>query len=334
MIPRGARRTIAIVAALGWLAIVAPVFADTVPRADGGTIRLLYNIPGTNSFPPYVIQKYALDKKHGFTLEAIPTANTQSAVIAMQSGGAEIALFGWNDIARIRSAGVKIVGIAPFLAFGVDFIVVPTDSPIKDFGDLKGKKIGVSGITAINTIAMAALAKSKYHFDLAKDATLQAGAPALLQGLLEQGQVDASGIFNSVAPSMVATGKFRILTNIKGITEQLGLPDTPYLLYVADTDYAAAHPDNVKAFVAAYRDSVQVLETDDAPWLDHGKELQMSPEVVALFSAEARADLRTTFAPNTEADIRKTFDLLLATAGAEAMGMSALPSGFMTLDYQ
>jgi NitT/TauT family transport system substrate-binding protein len=321
--------------ALSALAFQPPARADTPAiHGDGGKVRLMYNPPGTNSFPPWVIQHFALDKKYGFELVPIPTATTASMATAFQAGGTDIGMFGWNDIARIKNGGVDVVGIAPFLAFGADFIVLPKNSPIRNLGDLKGKKVGVSGVTAINTIAMEALARQKYGYDLLKDCTLQEGAPPLLWALLDQGQLDATGEFNSVEPAMIATGKFRPLTNIKGIIDQLGLPDTPYLLYTADVGYAAAHPDNVKAFLAAYRESVQILETNDQPWLDHGHELQMSDDVIAIFRAEARADLRTKFTPTTKDDINKVFAMLLATAGTDAMGMSALRQDFMTVEYQ
>jgi NitT/TauT family transport system substrate-binding protein len=321
--------------ALTGLVLLQQARADTPAiHGDGGPVRLMYNPPGTNSFPPWVIQHFGLDKKYGFALVPIPTATTASMATGFQSGGTDIGMFGWNDIARIKNGGINVIGIAPFLAFGADFIVLPKNSSIQNLGDLKGKKVGISGRTAINTIAMEALARQKYHYDLLTDCTLQEGAPPLLWALLEQGQLDATGEFNSVEPAMVATGKFKPLTNIKGIINELGLPDTPYLLYTADQGYAAAHPANVKAFLAAYRDAVQILETNDQPWLDHGHELQMSDDVIAIFRTEARADLRTKFGPTTKDDINKVFAMLLATAGPDAMGMNTLRQDFMTAEYQ
>lgn len=312
------------------------VKADDTPivKGDGGKIRLMYNPAGTNSYPPYAIQKFGLDKKHGFELVSIPSATTQSMVTGFQSSGTDIGMFGWNDLVRAKNGGVAVVGIAPFLAFGVDPVIVQKDSPLQNIGELKGKKVGVIGMQGINTLAMEALARQKYHFDLMKESYLQSGAPPLLWALLDQGQLDATLEFNSLEPAMLATGKFRQLTSVKDITNELGLPDTPYLLYVADTGYAAAHPQNVKAFLAAYRDAVDILKTNDQPWSEHGKEQQMSDAVIAIFRDEARADMMTTFTPTTKADITKVFTMLLETAGPDAMGMTELRPDFMTLDYQ
>jgi NitT/TauT family transport system substrate-binding protein len=79
---------------------------------------------------------------------------------------------------------------------------------------------------------------------------------------------------------------------------------------------------------------VEILRTDDAVWLERGKEMKMSEEAAALFRKEARTDVWTTFTPDTEANIRRTFEVLLQTAGPAILGIGELSPDFMTLDYQ
>jgi NitT/TauT family transport system substrate-binding protein len=312
--------------------VVQPSRAEII--GDGGKIRLLYSPSGTNSFPPFVIRKLGLDKKYGFELQTVPQATTQTGITAIQAGGAEFGTFGWNDIQRMKNAGIKVVGVAPFLRWGADFSLVPVNSSIQTFGDLKGKRFGVTSRTTLNYIVERALTQKISKFDLEKDANIVEGAPALLRGLAEQGQLDATEMFNSLTPAMITTGKFRVLAKVSDLVHQLGLPDTPFLLYTVEASYAAAHPGNVKAFLAAYRDAVEILRSDDAVWLERGKEMKMSEEAAALFRQEARTDVWTTFAPDTEANIRKTFDVLLDTAGPAILGINELSHGFMTLEYQ
>src|SRR5882757_1875314 len=66
------------------------------PLGDSGKIRLLYNEAGTNSFIPFTIKKFGLDKKHGFELAPVPTATTASGITAMQAGAGDVHTFGWN----------------------------------------------------------------------------------------------------------------------------------------------------------------------------------------------------------------------------------------------
>ena len=59
-------------------------------KGDGGKVRLLANPAGTNSFIPFVMQKYKLDAKYGFELQVVPAVNQQAMLTAVQAGGAEI----------------------------------------------------------------------------------------------------------------------------------------------------------------------------------------------------------------------------------------------------
>jgi NitT/TauT family transport system substrate-binding protein len=326
----------AFIAPLVVLAAATPLIAaeaDAAIKGDGGTVRLLVSPFGTNSFPPFVIQKSGLDKKHGFALQIIPAAAKQAEINAIQSGGADIGLFDWNDVARMKHAGIKVIGIAPFLIWA-NTVIVPESSALRTMGDLKGKKVGLYSRTNLDWIVMRTVARKDHNVDLEKDAIIQEGAPNLLRGLLEQGQLEATQMFNSLTPAIVASGSFRVLATIRSLIGQLGLPETPFLMYTADMGYAAAHPLNVRAFLAAYREAIDVLRKDDAPWIERGKEIKLEGRALTLFRDEAREDMMSSFTKTTEADIRKTFDLLLATAGPQIMSMTALPAGFMTMEYQ
>jgi NitT/TauT family transport system substrate-binding protein len=334
------RFTINLVAFLALLGVGATAaqadenLAQAPIKGDGGTIRLMVNMAGTQSFPPFVIQKSGLDKKYGFVLQTIPSATTQTTTTGFQSGGAELGIMGWNDLSRIKNGGVNVVGVAPFLGWA-NTIVVAADSPLHTLGDLKGKKVGVYSRTGLDWVVMRSLASKQYKLDLEKDIVIQEGAVSLLRGLMEQNALDATQMFNDLTAPMVVGGKFRVMASIKSLVDQLGVPDTPFLLYTADAGYASAHPNNIKAFVAAYREAIMILKTDDGPWTDRATELNMTdPAIVAALRTQSRPMLMSSFTPSTEANIRKLWDVLVATAGAETLGGAKLADGFMTLDYQ
>jgi NitT/TauT family transport system substrate-binding protein len=307
--------------------------ADT-PKGDGGTLRLLVNYSGTQSFPPFVIKKMALDKKYGFVLETVPTTTTQASRTAIQGGAADIGLFGWTDIARMRGAGINVVGVAPFLTWA-NTVVVPIDSPAKTLGDLKGKKVGVFTKTGLDWIVMRTAGVRAHKIDLEKDAQISEGAVSLLRGLIEQGQLDATQMFNDLTPAMLASGKFKLLGKIKDYIEVLGLPNTPFLIYTATDKYASEKPQNVKAYLAAYQEAMHILSTDEAPWLERAGELKMMDEaVVKTLIRETRPVLMSKFTETTEADIKKTFDILLEVAGPEVLGLNDLGNGFVTTKFQ
>lgn len=329
------RKLIAGVAlSVGLIAIAtAGVQADT-PKGDGGPLRLLVNSAGTQSFPPFVIKKLALDKKYGFILETVPSTTTQSSRTAIQGGAADMGLFGSTDIARMRGAGIEVTGVAPFLTWA-NTVLVPIDSPIKTLADFKGKRLGVFNKTGLDWIVMRTAGMRVHKIDLDKDAQVSEGAVSLLRGLIEQGQLDGTQMFNDLTPAMLASGKFRLLDRIKDYIEALGLPDTPFLIYTVTDKYAASKPQNVRAYLAAYQEAMHILQTDDAPWLERAGELKMMEEsVVKTLIKETRPVMMSKFTEKTEADIKKTFDILLEVAGPEVLGLNDLGSGFVTTKFQ
>ena len=93
--------------------------------------------------------------------------------------------------------------------------IVPKDSPIKGYGDLKGKKIGIfSGPTGSITYMFRTLSKRFHGFDPFKDAKSQFGAPPLLWGMLGKGDLDAVITLEPFITRMLETGKFRALPTI------------------------------------------------------------------------------------------------------------------------
>ncbi|MFL6795838.1 MAG: ABC transporter substrate-binding protein [Xanthobacteraceae bacterium] len=302
-------------------------------KGDGGKVRLLYNEPGTNSFPPFVVKKFALDKKYGFELQPIAASTSQAVANALQAGGGDVGILDWVTLARMQAGGVKLIGIAPFLIWA-NTVIVRTDSPHQNLGDLKGKKIGVYSQNNLDWIVMRAHAQRRYHVDLQTETTLHEGGVPLLRGLMDQGQLDAVQMFNSLTPDMVASGKYRVLATIRKLIKELELPDTPFLLYSADSTFTTANPQRMKAFLAALRESIDILRKDDAVWAERGSIMKLQGQALSLFRDEAREDMMDKFEPQTEADIRKVFSVLLETGGTQLIGVDALPKDFMTLAYQ
>ncbi len=308
--------------------------ADPAIVGDGGVVRLMVNTAGDTSFPPYVIQKLALDRKHGFTLQVIAANTVQTTTTGFQSGAGDLGTYGWNELTRAKAGGVNVIGIGPFLGWA-NTLVVPANSSIRNVGDLDGKKVGVYNRTGLDWTLARAAAKSKYQLDLETHIVLQIGAVPLLRGLMDQGQLDASQMFNDLTVPMVVSGKFRLLATGQDLVDQLGLPETPLIVYTAETGYAAAHPANVRAFLAAYRDAIDALKTNDDIWVEPAATLGITDAaMLTVLRKQTRPMLISRFAPDTEANIRKVWDVLVATAGAETLGMSKLVDGFMTLDYQ
>jgi NitT/TauT family transport system substrate-binding protein len=304
------------------------------PKGDGGTIRMSNNQAGTNAFAFYTIQKFKLDEKYGFKLQEVPTANSLAAITAIRAGAVDMMVADIIAVSNMRNAGVKVIAIVPMFRWG-DHVIVPADSPIKNLGDLKGKKVGTDSHTNSTWFVIMAAALKLYNLNLEKEATVQAGGVGLLRGLMEQGQLDATFIYNNITPAMTANGKFRVLYQMRDLISAIGLDgDVPFLFHAVAEDYATAHPANVRAYLAAYREAVSILNTDDDIWMEVGRRQKMDDAAIPPLRDEMRRDLMSKFEPTTEAAVRNIFDVLLATAGPGVLGMNAMPSTFMTMEYQ
>jgi len=314
------------------LLATAGALAQAQPTGDGGTVRIMINPAGTMGIGPAVIQKYGFDKKHGIHLEVVSYSDQKSATAAIQSGSAEMVVFDWLATARLRAAGTPVVSIAPFLTY-VNSVVVAKDSPLKTLADLKGKRVGVAHKTGFDWIIMQAAAQKLYKMDLGKDVEVREGAVPLLRGLIEKGDLDATQMWNSLTPEMLASGRYRSMVSIRELTQQMGLPTVPFLLFSMREDYARQHPGNARAFVAAYQDAVQVLMKDEEVWVEHGARLKLSPESLASFKTQVRRDLLKQFAPDMTPGLEATLEAVYAVA-PEVVVLKTLPPGLLSTAYQ
>ena len=303
-------------------------------KGDGGVVRMTNNQAGTNAFAFYVIQKFKLDEKYNFKLQEIPVAGSLAAMTALRSGGTDMMVADLMSIAKMRHAGEKMIAIVPMLRWG-DQMIVPANSTIKNLGDLRGKKVGTDNRTNATWFVIVAAALKLYNLDMEKDAKVHAGSVSLLRGLIEQGELDATFMYNNITPAMTVTGKFRVLYRMRELISAIGLDgDVPFLFHAVSEDYAAKKPANVKAYLAAYREAVHILNTNDDIWVEVGRRQKMDEAAIPPLREEMRIDLMSKFEPTTEAGVRNFFDVLLATAGPTVLGMTKLPDTFMTKEYQ
>lgn len=299
---------------------------------DGGTVRIMISPAGTMGIAPAVIKKYELDKKHGFNLEVISYSDQKSATAAIQGKSAEMVVFDWLATARLRASGTPVVAVAPFLTY-INSVMVPKDSRLNTLADLKGKRVGVAHKTGFDWIIMQAAAEKLNKMDISRDVEVREGAVPLLRGLIEKGDLDATQMWNSLAPEMLASGKYRTMVTIRELTQQMGLPTVPFLLFSMREDYARQNPGNARAFVAAYRDAVDILMKNDDVWLEHGARLKLSPEALAFFKDQVRRDLLKSFTPDMNKGLADTLEAINAVA-PEVVGLKQMPGVLLTTEYQ
>lgn len=318
------------------LGIAAPALIRSA-RAQGlPTLRMMAAPYGSQSYIPFVMERYGLAEKHGFNLEVVTYTDTRAASAALQSGAAEVAVQDWAGVARARRQGLDMRIVAPFTTYVSVFTAsTGTITPgIAAIPELAGRKFGSFTRNGVDWIMFKALARRDFGFDIDTDMEVTEGAPTLLRGLLEQGQLDAGLLYSSVTPPMIASGDFASLFTAGQVAEALGLPRAIYLALAMRGDYLEANPEAATGFVSAYQEVYDILLAEDEPWQIRGAQMSMEGRALEIYRDQMRGDLLRALDADSAPVLQRAFDIMLETAGAETIGLDALPEGVIDATYQ
>lgn len=292
---RVVRRTITLGGILGMLLLAVAVGCAgsiTIPgigQPAGNTaasgpvdnVRVVL-LQGGQVFPVYVMQKMGIDKKYNLEIERRETVDTNASYNMLRTKEVDLGFGGWMTIAKLRTTGVDLLNI---YSMGVvtNEIMVKNESSLRSYADLKGKRVGVFGGPAGTTTLILRLITMKFFgFDLLKDSQVQYSAPPLLVGLMEKGEIDAALLLDPHIGKMEASGKFRSIGDMGKIWEEkMGWPLLLVTINTTD-EFANKNPRAVKNFVAAFKESVEYLQSHPEIW----------PELAAMGGAEGPEEVK------------------------------------------
>lgn len=245
------------------LCLAALVYlTGTVAFAD--TIRLAVQKTGTAAWELDVVRAHGLDKQAGLDIQAIELASPEAGKIALRGGSADVMISDWLWVSRERDLGARLVFYPYSTALGA--VMVKADSPIHTLADLKGKSLAVAGGPIDKSWLLLAAAAKQQGIDLKRDANIVYGAPALLAGKMQQGEMDAMLNYWNFCARLEAQG-FRRLVSIEDLLPKFGVQGKLAMVgYVFDEQWAAAHRDTVARFLDMTAEAKRILLTSDAEW--------------------------------------------------------------------
>lgn len=194
--------------ATSWFA-AAPAEAQTVVRV-GWCARTV-----SSAAAPYAIAtKLGWYAQAGIKVELVPLPGSTDCVKNVATREIPYSLPSIEPLAIIRPQGVKAKNFYTAYQANIYGIVVPVDSPIKTFADLKGKSIGVTSMASAGVIVARALVKT-HGLDPDTDVKIVvAGEAGQTAALLRSGQVHALSQFDTqYALTENAGAKLRPLDN-------------------------------------------------------------------------------------------------------------------------
>ncbi|WP_460774271.1 ABC transporter substrate-binding protein [Microbacterium sp. GXF7504] len=174
-------------------------------------------------------------------------ASTNSALIA---GEMDVAATDAVTAVRAINEGMPIIVVAGTKdanpnqeGEASDGLIVPPGSPITDWKDLKGKKIGIPELGGLpHLTVVAALEENGIALDEVEFVPVPMDA---LTAAAQNGQVDAIFTFSIFLLQAVDQGFTRIGTGVREF-----LPYAPQVVWVATKEYAEQNPEALKRFLA------------------------------------------------------------------------------------
>ena len=223
-------------------------------------------LEGSQLFPVQIMQTKGIAAKHGIEIDLVRVASPTASYTVMQSGDFHIGFGGWLSIAVLRAKGFKLSNVYSMVAYTND-VMVKADSPIKSMAELKGKRLGLfGGANAATTWLFRVLAVKYYGFDPTKDAKIHFGAPPLLIGMLEQGELDAVLILDPFITQLLESGKFRSIANLGDIWREKSGQEPMLVAVTVNEPWAKANPQVTRRFVTAFKEALVYLKTRPEVW--------------------------------------------------------------------
>jgi ABC-type nitrate/sulfonate/bicarbonate transport system substrate-binding protein len=285
-------------------------FAAACPGAQANESISVGFLKGSSSLPMQVMQEQKLAEKHGLTIVPKEFVDLDSMDRAFVFGEFEIHLgLSLNTWGEYLNSGRDFVGIVGTL-YPVGFVVVPASSPADSVADLRGKRIGVYGVTGTSTAIFGVVASERFQIDIRKDTKLFGSAPPALPALLTKGEIDAMLNLPFFVAKAVADAKARIIMRPAVEWERLTGKALPFTVAAVPRAIALSKGSALKAFVAAWQEAVQyVKEHPEALDPELARANITSPAAVKLTRELTIPTFMSSWTENDISSIRLYWDL-------------------------
>lgn len=236
------------------------------PISSADPIRVGVLKYGTVSWELDVVKRNKLDETEGIDIEVVPFASTLATLVALQSKEVDMVVSDWIWVSRQRSVGKPFTFIPYSSALGA--VMVPDKSTIMNLNDLRGKNLGVAGGALDKSWLMLKLyTEQRYGLDLETEATPNYASPPLLNGQIQNNQLDSVLNYWHYCTRLETKGYRRLISMQTIVSTLLGFnTQLPMLGYVFDENWANENESKVLAFAAATIKARELMETDDKEW--------------------------------------------------------------------
>jgi len=279
----------------------------------------------------YVIRQFGIDKKHGLAVQQVELSAPGQQYVMLRGDAIDASPGTFADLMRQRKAGIGLRAFHGRQRYN-NVIVTGPNSPIQNFADLKGKKVGNFGTTFLDWLIVRVAGKRAFGIDLEKDATSIPGSPPLLNQLLARGEVDGMLQFSTLSVAPMLKGEQRSIIDIPSLMRAAGFsPDALNSQWHVSDKWATAHPTGVSKLSLMIDEAYAKLRSDDSVWPAVAHQIGMTdPVTIAAYRDLARKTDNAPYNPSLVAVTQQMLDEIISIAGDGPIGFTRLdPDAFL-----
>jgi NitT/TauT family transport system substrate-binding protein len=283
------------------------------------TIRVAVQKTGTFAWELAIVTERGLAKEAGLDVVVTEVASPEAAKVALMGGSADLILSDWLWVARQRNLGGRLIFFPYSTTLGA--LMVPAASPIQNLVGLKGQKIAVAGGPLDKSwLLLQALAKQSGQ-DLAKEASIIYGAPALLYQKTLSGEADATLNYWNFCVALEARG-YRRLLGMDEIERRLGAKGPVAMVgYVFSEEFTQNHAPVLTRFFEAAAKAKEILVQSGTDWEKIGQRIGVTEKAeLALYRQTYIDGIPRRSVAQEAADARELYRILTKIAGPDIIG--------------
>jgi NitT/TauT family transport system substrate-binding protein len=178
------------------------------PTRAAETVRILTAQPGWQAISVWYAKDLGLFSKNKVDVQHTPLDSSPSVMEAFVSGQGDMAIanVGTAVNAFFRGVPLRIIAGTP----GSDYPIMAVSPSINGVPALKGKKIAVWSVPSDATLALDAVAQSKYGLKPGNDFTYVKVPAQNVCDTIKRGQADAGIVFEPFASACLTSGAHRV----------------------------------------------------------------------------------------------------------------------------
>jgi NitT/TauT family transport system substrate-binding protein len=262
-------------------------------------------LPIANLTPIYISKKNGYFQNEGLDVDLTVAQGGAELLPSLVAGKLQIGYSAWVPAILARAQGYDLMMLAghanaPASPPEGGAVLVPKDSPIQRWNDLKGKRVAVNNVQSLAWLTIAEPLRK--HGVSIKEVTVTELPYPLMNDALVNGRIDAISQVEPFTTILLSSGKARVV----GYPYVETLPRLPLAGWVASEKWISRNPEAAEKFVRAFRKGVEFMNSN------REEGLKLMVEFSKLDPSIARNVRLDVFDPAINAELmQKQADLML-----------------------